>query len=190
MKILLLGIGNVLYADEGVGVHFVNYISENYRFSHPEHQIDTMDGGTLAQGLTPILARYDHLIVVDTVNAAGAKPGQVYYFNFDNAPPEIDWQGSAHEVEMLQTLIMMEMVGDRPDTWILGMVPTVLEPMHLGLTTQIQAGIPLMEQTLLNHLQGLGITCQRVANVDITTLIPDSFKAHANKHDSSCCGEA
>lgn len=33
MKILLLGIGNVLYADEGIGVHFVNYITENYQFT-------------------------------------------------------------------------------------------------------------------------------------------------------------
>ncbi len=176
MKILLLGIGNVLYADEGVGVHFVNYISENYRFSHPEHQIDTLDGGTLAQGLTPILSKYDHLIVVDTVNAAGAEPGQVYYFNFDNAPPEIDWQGSAHEVEMLQTLIMMEMVGDRPDTWILGMVPTVIEPMYLGLTEKIQASIPVMEKALLKHMESLDITCERVADIDINSLIPDSYK--------------
>lgn len=114
MKILLMGIGNVLFADEGVGVHFVNYMSEKYQFHHDEHQIDTMDGGTLAQGLTPILAQYDYLVVVDTVNAAGVEAGQVYFFDFDNAPPEVDWQGSAHEVEMLQTLCMMEIVGDRP----------------------------------------------------------------------------
>ncbi len=176
MKILLLGIGNVLYADEGVGVHFVNYMAENYRFSHPDHQIDTLDGGTLAQGLTPILSQYDHLILVDTVNASQVDAGEVYYFNFDNAPPEIDWQGSAHEVEMLQTLIMMEMVGDRPDTWVLGVVPTVLEPMHLGLTEKIGQAIPLMEKTLLKHMDSLNIEYQRVADTPIEALIPDSFK--------------
>lgn len=176
MKILLLGIGNVLYADEGVGVHFVNYITENYRLSHPEHQVDLMDGGTLAQGLTPILCQYDHLLVVDTVNAAGVEPGQVYYFDFDNAPPEIDWQGSAHEVEMLQTLTMMEMVGDRPKTYVLGITPTVLEPMHLGLTSKINAAIPTMEKVFFKHMDSLGISYERVANIDINELIPDSYK--------------
>lgn len=176
MKILLLGIGNVLYADEGIGVHFVNYIQENFRFQHPEHQLDMMDGGTLAQGLIPTLCQYDYLLVVDTVNANGVEPGEVYFFDFDNAPPEIDWQGSAHEVEMLQTLIMMEMVGDRPKTWVLGVTPTVLEPMILGLTPQIQAAVPLMEKTLLNHFKSLGLSHSRHANIDINALIPDSYK--------------
>ena len=176
MKILLLGIGNVLYADEGIGVHFVNYIQENYQFGHQEDQLDILDGGTLAQGLIPTLCQYDYLIVVDTVNAYGVEPGEVYFFDFDKAPAEIDWQGSAHEVEMLQTLIMMEMVGDRPKTFVLGVTPTVLEPMTLGLTSQIQAAVPLMEKILLKHLNELGFSHSRLANIDINALIPDSYK--------------
>ena len=178
MKTLLLGIGNVLFADEGVGVHFVNTIQENYAITHPDfgQTLDMLDGGTLAQGLTPILCKYDQLIVVDTVNAGDVAPGEVYFFDFDNAPPEIDWQGSAHEVEMLQTLTMMDMVGDRPKTWILGVVPTVLEPMVLGLTEQILAAIPLMEKALIKHLESLGFICERVNDVSIESLIPDSYK--------------
>lgn len=178
MKILLLGIGNVLYADEGVGVHFVNYISEKFRFTHGEHQLDMLDGGTLAQGLTPILARYDYLVVVDTVNANGVEPGEVYFFDFDQAPPEVDWQGSAHEVEMLQTLCMMEMMGDRPKTFVLGVTPTVLEPMHLGLTEKIHAAVPLMEKVLLSHLHQLGFASTQIKEVEINSLIPDAYKRH------------
>ncbi|QLE85763.1 HyaD/HybD family hydrogenase maturation endopeptidase [Shewanella sp. Scap07] len=176
MKILLLGIGNVLYADEGIGVHFVNYLNENYRFRHPEHQLTMMDGGTLAQGLIPIICQYDYLIVVDTVNAHGVEPGEVYFFDFDKAPSEIDWQGSAHEVEMLQTLMMMELVGDRPKTYVLGCTPTVLEPMTLGLTERVANAVPLMEQTLLNHLTALGFDNERVNQVSIDSLIPSSYK--------------
>ncbi|HIF9196532.1 TPA: HyaD/HybD family hydrogenase maturation endopeptidase [Photobacterium damselae] len=176
MKILLLGIGNVLYADEGVGVHFVNYLSENYQFHHPKHQIDLVDGGTLAHSLIPTLTQYDHLVVVDTVNAADVEPGEVYFFDFDKAPAEIDWQGSAHEVEMLQTLIMMEMVGDRPKTYVLGITPTVLEPMHLGLTPRIHAAIPTMEKAIIQHLQSLGVDCQRINNIEINDLIPTAYK--------------
>ncbi len=176
MKILLLGIGNVLYADEGIGVHFVNYIAENYRFEHEVHTMDIKDGGTLAQGLIPMISQYDYLIVVDTVNAHGVEPGEVYFFDFDKAPAEIDWQGSAHEVEMLQTLNMMEMVGDRPKTFILGCTPTVLEPMVLGLTPRVSAAVPLMEKTLLKHFDSLEFSYERFANIDIHSLIPDSYK--------------
>ena len=176
MKILLLGIGNVLFADEGIGVHFVNYIADNYQFKHPKHQLDITDGGTLAQGLIPLLCKYDYMIIVDTVNASDVKPGEVYFFDFDKAPTEIDWQGSAHEVEMLQTLNMMEMVGDRPKTYILGVTPTVLEPMILGITKRVEAAVPLMEKTLINHLIQLGFECQRINNININALIPTSYK--------------
>jgi len=183
MKLLLLGIGNVLYADEGIGVHFVNYIHENYHFSHPEHELVMLDGGTLAQGLTPIISQYDSLIVVDTINAAGCGPGEVYFFDFDQAPPEVDWQGSAHEVEMLQTLTMMEMLGDRPHTMVLGVTPTVIEPMTLGLTERIAAAVPLMEKTLINHLESLGWQTERISHTDIADLIPQSYKPRLSMGD-------
>ncbi|MBT1446007.1 HyaD/HybD family hydrogenase maturation endopeptidase [Shewanella sp. JM162201] len=180
MKVLLLGIGNILFADEGVGVHFANYLAENYRFTHPQHSLDILDGGTLAQGLTPIIAKYDHLIVCDTVNAPGVMPGEVYFFDFDAAPAEIDWQGSAHEVEMLQTLTMMEMLGDRPKTFVLGVTPTVLEPMHIGLTQDLLAAIPVMEKALLAHLSSLGFNSQRVADNTIESLFQDAIYREAN----------
>lgn len=168
-KILLLGIGNVLYADEGIGVHFANYIQHCYTFEG-QAQLEFMDGGTLANALIPLIAPYDHLIVVDTINAASANYGDVFFFDFDQAPAEVDWQGSAHEVEMLQTLNMMDMVGDRPKTHVLGVVPTVLESMSFELTPQVQGAVATMEKALLAHLQQLGITATKVRDVDIQEL--------------------
>nr|WP_153664437.1 HyaD/HybD family hydrogenase maturation endopeptidase [Shewanella intestini] len=171
-----MGIGNVLYADEGVGVHFTNYIAEKYTFSHSDHQLDIVDGGTLAQGLIRIICQYDKLIIVDTVNCHDAEYGDVYFFNFDQAPAEIDWQGSAHEVEMLQTLTMMDMVGDRPETHILGVVPTVIEPMVLGLTDKLYGAIPTMEKALLAHIESLGFSHTKDDSVKIEQVIPDAYK--------------
>ncbi|MBD1577159.1 hydrogenase maturation protease [Vibrio sp. S11_S32] len=175
-RILLLGIGNILYGDEGIGVHFINYIADKYTIVHPEHEFDIVDGGTLAHGLIPMLATYDDLIVVDTVNSADGQFGDVYFFDFDHAPPEVDWQGSAHEVEMLQTLIMMEMVGDRPHTFVLGVIPTVIEPMFMGLTSAIYRSVPTMEKQLLQHLTSLGFSCTVKQAITIDTVIPDAQK--------------
>jgi hydrogenase maturation protease len=175
-KILLLGIGNVLYADEGIGVHFTNYINDKYTFTHPSHQLDIIDGGTLAQGLIPIICQYDQLIVVDTVNSAQAQAGEVFFFDFDHAPAEIDWQGSAHEVEMLQTLTMMDLVGDRPQTQVLGVIPTIIVPMTLGLTDALYAAVPTMEKTLINYLSSLGFSHLQDNSVTIDLVIPDAYK--------------
>lgn len=175
MKILLLGIGNLLFGDEGIGVHFVNYIAQKYRFEG-DATLDIVDGGTLAQRLIPIIVGYDHLIIIDTVNAPGVEAGELYFFDFDAVPDAINWQGSAHEVEMLQTLTMMDMVGDRPPTMILGFVPTVIEPTTFSLSTPVAAAVPTAEATLLRHLKTLGLTAHPVRQIAIESLLSDSYR--------------
>jgi len=177
MKILLLGIGNLLFGDEGVGVHFINYIGKKYSFEG-ENELDIIDGGTLAQRLIPIMVEYDEVIIIDTINAPGVKAGEVYFFDFDAVPDVVDWQGSAHEVEMLQTLNMMDLVGDRPKTMIIGVVPTVIEATEFSLSEGVANAIPLMEVTLLDYLKGLEInSIKQEGELDIHSVLPHSFKS-------------
>ena len=179
MKILLLGIGNLLFGDEGVGVHFINYIGQKYRFEG-NHQLDIVDGGTLAQRLIPIIVEYDQIIIIDTINALGVKAGELYFFDFDAIPNAVDWQGSAHEVEMLQTLNMMDLAGDRPHTMIMGVVPTVIEAIEFSLSQRVADAIPLMEKTLLNYLKTLGVESIKRDDVTMNSVISNSFRsAHA-----------
>ncbi|CAA6805428.1 MAG: Hydrogenase maturation protease (EC [uncultured Sulfurovum sp.] len=176
MKILVLGIGNLLFGDEGIGVHFIKYMGEKYDFKG-EHDIDIVDGGTLAQRLIPIIVGYDHLIIIDTINAKGVNAGEVYFFDFDAVPDAVDWQGSAHEVEMLQTLNMMDLAGDRPSTMIMGVVPTVIEATEFSLSEGVAEAVPLMEQTLLDYLQTLNIKAMKKAEIDMQAILPNSFRA-------------
>ena len=126
MKVLVLGIGNVMFSDEGVGVHLCHLVEQKYAFTSSEHTVDFVDGGTLAERLIPIIAQYDHLVMFDCVDANDGKIGDVYFFDFEDVPDSISWKGSAHEVEMLQTLTMMDLVGDRPSTKVLGIIPCLL----------------------------------------------------------------
>ena len=175
MKILLLGIGNLLFGDEGVGVHFVNYMNQKYSFEG-EHQVDFIDGGTLAQRLIPIMVEYDRVIIIDTINAPGVKAGEVYFFNFNAVPDAVNWQGSAHEVEMLQTLTMMDLAGDRPDTMIMGVVPTIIEITDFSLSESVSDAITLMEKTLLEHLKSLGLNSVKKNDVDMSFIVLNSFR--------------
>ncbi|MBY5992406.1 HyaD/HybD family hydrogenase maturation endopeptidase [Ferrimonas balearica] len=168
-KFLVLGIGNVLFADEGIGVHLTHYLQQKYRIEGP-HQLDFVDGGTLAHALIPMIAQYDQLLVIDTVHSTQGAVGNVYFFDFDKVPHHIDFQGSAHEVEMLQTLNMMEMVGDRPPTHILGVIPEVLEAMSFELSGSVRRAVPLMEQAFCDHLRAQGFTLTQQADPDIIEL--------------------
>ena len=166
MKILVLGIGNILFGDEGIGVHLVNYLEEKYEFEGP-HQVDFIDGGTLAQRLIPIIVEYDKVFVFDTVDVDEAEIGDVYFFDFLDVPECVSWQGSAHEVEMLQTLEMIHMMGDLPETKIIGVVPYVIgEDTTFTITKPVLKAAKLMEKILITELEKLGIKA-KVKNPDV-----------------------
>ncbi len=170
MKILVLGIGNVMFSDEGIGVHLCHLVKEKYIFNSEKNSIDFIDGGTLAQRLIPIISQYDYLIVFDCVDANDGKIGDVYFFDFENIPDCISFQGSAHEVEMLQTLNMMDMVGDRPPTKIVGIIPKVVNNTTLCLTKAVRNGSGLMEKIFLKHIKELGFEYKIKKNIDIQSV--------------------
>jgi hydrogenase maturation protease len=177
MKILILGIGNILFGDEGIGVHLANYIDEKYEFKGP-HQVDVIDGGTLAQRLIPIITDYDKVFVFDCVDVDDANIGDVYFFDFRDVPECVSWQGSAHEVEMLQTLQMIEMMGDLPETKIIGVVPYVIgEDTTFSITPEVQKAAELMEKILITELKKLNVEpVVKNDKITLTEIAKESYK--------------
>lgn len=178
MNILILGIGNILFQDEGIGAHFTHYIDEKYEFESNEHSVSIVDGGTLAQRLIPLIVKFDHVFVVDCVDATNSKAGDVYFFDFENAPDEINWQGSAHEVEMLQTLNMIQMNGDLPTTKVIGVIPKrISDDTTFELSDEIINAVNTMEGTLVKALENLNIkVSKRKPDTKIEDISQISFK--------------
>lgn len=223
MRVLVLGIGNVMFGDEGVGVHFVKMMERNYKFSPnfgakfdsdsnlsgkfsssnlegansnlsgdlasrdgskfnvdgANLELKFIDGGTLAMALTPVIAWADVLIVADCISAEGGETGDVYFFGYEQMPRAVSWNGSAHEVEMLETLRLMELAGDLPRTKILGIVPKRIEPMSFELSEQAQEGANLMEKTLLNELSRFGFCYKKIANCSVCDIALEFSKKGA-----------
>jgi hydrogenase maturation protease len=177
MKILVLGIGNILFGDEGIGVHLVHYLQKKYEFSGL-NQVDLIDGGTLAQRLIPIIVEYDKVFIFDTVDVDDGNIGDVYFFDFLDVPECVTWQGSAHEVEMLQTLEMIHMMGDLPETKIIGVVPYVIgEDTTFNLTDEVVKASKVMEKVLIDNLKKLGVEVKiKDENVDIREIAKVSYK--------------
>ncbi|MCF6243720.1 MAG: HyaD/HybD family hydrogenase maturation endopeptidase [Sulfurovum sp.] len=177
MKILILGIGNVLFGDEGVGAHLSNLIEEKYDFISDEHQVDVIDGGTLAQRLIPIITDgYDRVLLIDCVNVDDGDIGDVYCFDFDKVPDYITWNGSAHEVEMLQTLQMIELMGDLPPVKIVGVVPYVIgEDTTFSMTDEVVAATLTMEKAIIDYIKDFGIDVKIKQDIQIRDVSENTY---------------
>lgn len=178
MNILILGIGNILFQDEGIGAHFIHYLDEKYEFISKDNIVSIVDGGTLAQRLIPEIVKYDEVIVVDCIDADNSKAGDVYFFDYKKAPSYINWQGSAHEIEMLQTLNMIDMNKDLPTTNVLGVIPKrVADDTTFELSDEIISAVDTMENVVIKHLKDLGIeTKLRAKDTTILAISQISFK--------------
>jgi len=177
LKILILGIGNILFGDEGIGPHLANLIEEKYDFTSTEHSIEIIDGGTLAQILIPTITEYDKVLLIDCVNVDDGEIGDVYSFDFDKVPDYITWNGSAHEVEMLQTLQMIEMMGDLPPTKIVGVIPYVIgEDSTFTLTDEVVKASLTMESTIIDYIKSYGIEVEvKKPNLKITDVTANTY---------------
>jgi hydrogenase maturation protease len=149
-----------MFSDEGVGVHLSRLLQRKYHFVSAEHTIDIIDGGTLAQLLTPIIVRYDYCVIFDCISVDSGKAGDVYFFDYEDIPRGVNWHGSAHEVETLQTLAMMDLLGDRPRVKIVGVVPQRTDDTTLELSAVVQEGAVVMEKTAVKHLMELGFSVE------------------------------
>lgn len=161
-----------------------NLVAENPAApSRSVDQIRFIDGGTLASFLMPTMAEFDEILLVDCIDADGAKGGEVYFFDYDAMPKQISWSGSAHEVEMLQTLQMMDLCGDLPHVKILAVVPRRIEEASFKLSSVILESSKIMEKTALKYLSDLGFAHEKIADLSAQD-IADRF-AKKGRDDSS-----
>lgn len=161
-----------------------NLVAENpISRSNSADQIRFIDGGTLASFLMPTIAEFDEILLVDCIDADGAKGGEVYFFDYDAMPKQISWSGSAHEIEMLQTLQMMDLCGDLPHVKILAVVPQRIEEASFKLSSAILESSKIMEKTALRYLSDLGFAHEKIADLSAQD-IADRF-AKKGRDDSS-----
>ncbi len=161
-----------------------DFVAENLAApSDSADQIRFIDGGTLASFLMPTMAEFDEILLVDCIDADGAKGGEVYFFDYDAMPKQISWSGSAHEVEMLQTLQMMDLCGDLPHVKILAVVPQRIEEASFKLSSVILQSSKIMEKTALRYLSNLGFAHEKIADLSAQD-IADRF-AKRGRDDSS-----
>ncbi len=155
--ILILGIGNILFSDEGFGVRVIEKLMDLYEFSE---NVSVVDGGVLGMNLLGILSEAEHLIVVDAVKNGG-KPGTLVRLEGDEIPARIRAKNSLHQVDFLEALTMCQVFDKVPKTVILGVEPQDIETFSDELTPFIQAKIDSMIEMVLAEVDRLGASYRK-----------------------------
>lgn len=152
-QILVLGVGNILLTDEGVGIRVIERMQERYAF--PDN-VSVLDGGVLGLSLLGVISEADHLIVVDAVKN-GREPGSLYRLEGDQVPKRILAKNSLHQVDFLETLASCEALDKVPETVILGVEPQDIENLSIELTPLIQERVEALVDMALKELDRLGV---------------------------------
>lgn len=147
-KIVVLGVGNLLLSDEGIGVHVVNKLME---MALPP-EVEVTEGGIDGLGLMNVVVRADRLIVIDAVKGGGP-PGSIYRFGIEDltTAPHV-YKMSVHEIGILEVIRLSGLVGQTPKTTVIGVEPKSLE-MGMELSPEIQAKVPRIIELVLDELK-------------------------------------
>lgn len=149
---MVLGVGNLLFTDEGVGIHAIQTLLEQYEFSQ---NVSIEDGGVLGINLLGIISEADDLIVVDAIRNGGA-PGTLYRLEGDDIPKRILAKNSLHQVDLLEALTLCQALDKVPETVIVGVEPEDIETVGLELTPPIQEKMGDLIAMVLRELDRLG----------------------------------
>ena len=125
MPILVLGIGNLIMSDDGIGVRVVQLLAERYRFPAG---VTVLDGGTLGLDLLPKLEGITRLLVVDAVDV-GKPPGTLVRLSGDEVPVVLETKVSPHQMGLKDLLAVAMLQGFAPCEMVLwGVQPALIEP--------------------------------------------------------------
>ena len=136
--ITILGIGNTLYTDEGLGVHALSSLEEIYR---TDDQVNIVDGSTDGMSLLGPVEDTDYLIVIDAINA-GKEGGTIIELRGDDIPAYYGIKMSIHQLGFQEVLLASKLRERYPKHIVMfGMQPTSLE-LGIGLSETNEAKLP------------------------------------------------
>ena len=153
MRTIILGIGNTILTDEGVGVRAAELLDKSFRFPQG---VEVIDGGTAGMEMLDDLAQADLLVVLDTV-MAGKSPGSIVRLAGEKVPVYFRKKLSPHQIGLADVLASLEFMGRLPkETVVLGVQPVSLE-LGTELTPVVAGKLPELTQMALAELAAHGI---------------------------------
>jgi hydrogenase maturation protease len=155
--LLVLGLGNVLLEDDGVGAAAVALLREQYI---APRDVQVLDGGTLGLSLLPYLQSADAVILVDAVRT-DAPAGSLVRLRGDEVAPAVATRLSPHQVGVADLLDGARWLGRYPERVVLlGVVPESMD-LAVGLSADVAPALPALVEEVVEEARALGFTFRR-----------------------------
>ena len=172
--VLVLGVGNILWADEGFGVRAVEAFAD--LFDVPD-DVSVMDGGTQGLALVTDLAKANRILIFDAVDFGG-KPGEMVEVYGDDVPRfAVGKKVSLHQTSMMELLNLSEVLADEKPTAIalIGCQPVDMEDYGGGLTDKVARQVAPAVQKAQSILESWGVKITpRVRPTGPDQVMPDA----------------
>lgn len=188
-RILVLGIGNLLWADEGFGVRAAEAMAAEWDF--PEN-VAVLDGGTQGLYLLPQVEEADVLIVFDAIDY-GLVPGEMKIIRDDAVPQFMGAKKmSLHQTGFQDVIATADLMGVKPEKMLLiGVQPEELEDYGGGLRAPVAAQIAPAVEIALAELRAYGIEpTRRAERADAPLADPsisrDAYEGGRPSEDAAC----
>lgn len=155
--LLVLGLGNVLLEDDGVGALAAQRLIEEYEIPN---DVRVLDGGTLGLALLPYVEDAERLILVDAVRA-DAPAGSLVRLDGEDVPPAVATRLSPHQVGVSDLLDGARWLQRLPSELVLlGIVPQSIE-LNVGLSMPVQSALGALIATVVAEARELGFEFRR-----------------------------
>jgi hydrogenase maturation protease len=151
--ILVLGIGNPLMGDEGIGIRIASVLMRGFEFPDT---VELMDAGTMGIGMLGVLKDREFVLVVDAVDGTGHEPGTVVLMSpEDLAPNQI--MHSLHDQKLTDVLEAAYLAGIEVNAECLGVQIARIEQWVTTLSEEVEHALPGAVEAVIDLLAERGI---------------------------------
>ncbi len=147
-KVVIIGVGNLLLMDEGIGIHVINELEKH---KLPEN-VDIYDGGTGGFKLIDLMHEAKRVIFIDAVETDKA-PGTITTFTSKNVRsiyPKKKY--SLHDTDLMEVIKMAELLDNPPEIEIVGVQPKIIN-YGLTLSKELRDAMPDIINTVLSRIE-------------------------------------
>ena len=145
---LVLGLGNLVHADDGVGVHAIERLLQN---PGVPPDVDLLDGGTQGLNLLSRISGVQRILVIDAVDA-GQPPGTIMRFD-GSSLAGMPGKPSVHQLGFTDLMVALQLIGGAPEEMVvLGVQPLSTE-WSAELTPPVQAALEPLTTAVIQQLE-------------------------------------
>lgn len=167
-SVAVVGLGNILFGDEGLGVYALKYLEANYRL--PD-EVTLLDGAVLGFGLMPVLHEYERTLVVSSA-FIGTRPGEITLSDAEAFMAKGAVRKSANEAELTMMLEICAFSDAIGGVELVTMVPASIDKVRTHLSKTVADALPHMVERLIARLRDFGITVEKKkAHTDVADIV-------------------